>query len=135
MDSKKDETRGRVVATRVFQTETGSEVVATICEPVMIGPDEWTCNFQISGLSREVQAHGSGVDGMQALIVALQGVRVHLEGAAEILSMLDGEPGDFGIPRSIPDGYGPEVEKHLARVLTDEVTRLVEAKWRSKGGP
>jgi len=118
----------RVVATRTFRTPSGDPVVATLYLPVAIPPDEWRCDFRIVGLPQEVTGHARGLDSLQALTIGLEGLRVHLEQTQEVLTWEDGEPGDLGIPRFIPQGYGLAVEKHLAALVANEVTRLVEAK-------
>jgi hypothetical protein len=64
----------RIVATRVFQARTGGEVIAVIYEPVEVRPEEWKYDFRISGLSQEVAEHANGMDSLQALLVAAQGV-------------------------------------------------------------
>lgn len=134
MVSKTTRKRSRVVATRLFRTRSGAEVTATIYEPVMVGPDEWKCAFKVTGLDRDVQADAHGVDSLQALTVCVHGLRRQLGKAGHDLLWLDGEPGDLGIPASIPLGYGPKVEEHLTNLLNDEVARLAREKW-NKGKP
>jgi hypothetical protein len=109
-----------------------------VYEPVMKGIDEWVCEFRILGLPQEIVDQAYGVDSMQALALSFQWVRVRLEGAGQTLTWLDGEPGDVGIPPTIPSGYGLAVEQHLMRVMDEEVTRLVEAARAGahpRGGP
>jgi hypothetical protein len=125
----------RVVARRTLRTEGGKEVEVTISEPVRARPDEWECEFRISGLAREIVARAPGVDSVQALLLAFEGVRAHLAREGERLTWAGGEPGDFGIPRSIPSAFGLEVEKRLAQLVDDEVIRLVEARRASRGKP
>ena len=124
----------RVVATRLFRAADGRTVIATIYEPVMARPDEWKCDFRISGLSEDVKSYAQGVDSMQALAMAIQGLRVHLEAVDATLTWFDGEPGDSGIPCQMPNGYGRAVERHLQDVVNEEVAKLVAAKMESKGG-
>jgi hypothetical protein len=66
-------------------------------------------------------------------MMALEGIRVHLERSGITLSWLDGEPGVLGMTPSIPFSYGLKVQRHLAKVVDDEIVRLVEAK--AKGQP
>jgi hypothetical protein len=125
----------RIVATRTFRTPSGGQVLATVFEPVMTRPDEWSCAFAITGLAREVTAEARGVDGLQALMLASQGIRFHLEASGEALTWVDGEPGEYGIPRPIPDSYGVEIERHLTKLVGDEVARLVQAKVQARRPP
>jgi hypothetical protein len=122
----------RIVATRVFQARTGGEVIAVIYEPVETPPNEWKCEFKISGLPKEIEEHARGMDSLQALLVAAQGVRAHLEGVGDAFTWSGGETGVLGIPRPIPDAYGLEVEKHLEKIVNDEVMRLAEERRRSR---
>jgi hypothetical protein len=122
----------RIVATRVFHARTGNEVIAVIYEPVETPPDDWKCEFRISGLPQEVAEHARGMDSLQALLVAAQGVRAHLEAVDDAFTWSGGEAGVLGIPRPIPDAYGLEVEKHLEKLVNDEVTRLAEERRRSR---
>jgi hypothetical protein len=125
----------RTVATRSFRTASGSAIVAEIHEPIVVGPDQWKCEFTISGFPEKIEAHAYGVDSMQALEMSFEGVRVYLERTGEVLTCHDGEPGALGISRRIPDSYGVAIERHLAKLVDDEVTRLVEADVKAKGRP
>lgn len=107
-------------------------MTATLYVPVPIPPDEWRCDFQVVGLPEELNGHARGLDSLQALIIGLEGLRVYLERTQEPMTWEEGEPGDLGIPRFIPQGYGVAVEKHLAAVVSDEITRLVEERRGSK---
>jgi hypothetical protein len=122
------------VATRFFRTASGSEVVVTIYQPDPVNSEQWKCDFTIVGLPEKVEASAPGVDSLQALEMAFQGVRAHLEQQAESLTWLDGEPGYLGIAKIIPDSYGTTIEKHLAKVLEDELARLLDDA-RRKGRP
>ena len=115
----------RAVATRTFRTKTGHEVVASIYQPQMLRAEEWACEFRLSGPDTEVVDRARGVDSMQALALCLQGIRKHLEPDAETLTWLDGEPGELGLPRPIPDSFGRTVERQLTTLVDGELARLV----------
>lgn len=121
----------QAVATRGLRTASGRKVVATLYRPVRKGPTDWRCTFSITGLGEPLEVTVRGIDGLQALTVAIDGVRFHLERAPEPLIWLDGEPGDFGLPRSLPYGFGVEVERHLSAMVFAEVSRLVERKKKA----
>ncbi len=118
----------RIVATRIFRSSAGNEVIATVYDPVTTPPDEWICEIRISGLAHEVVDRVRGVDSLQALMEALQCIRLHLNGAGEGLTWYGNEAGVFGIPRPIPDYYGVEIERHLEKLVSDEVIRLAKEK-------
>lgn len=136
MDPSSPKGHKRAVATRSFRTASGAEIVAVIHEPVMLQPDHWKCEFTISGFPERIEAHAYGVDSMQALEMSFEGIRVHLERTGEVLTCFEGgEPGHLGIARRIPDSYGLVIERHLAKLVDDEVTRLIEADAKAKGRP
>lgn len=125
----------RPMATRSLRTERGSEVTVKLFEPVMLSEETWECEFEISGLPAEVRQQAPGNDGLQAIIVAIDGIRAFLERSGETLTWgEDGEPGDFGITRYIPYGFGIGVEKRLWRLVSDELDRMVEEK-KARGRP
>jgi hypothetical protein len=72
---------------------------------------------------------------MQALEMSFEGIRVHLERTGEVLTCFEGDPGALGIARRIPDSYGLAIERHLAKLVDDEVTRLIDADAKAKGRP
>jgi len=124
--------RRHVVARRTFRTTKGERVMAVLYRPVMVHKEEWRCDFRISGLSHQVDDCAYGVDGLQAIIIALQGIRFHLDRAPESMTWCDGPVGELGLPRPIPDSYGLDVEKRLAKVVGEEVSRLVDEKVRAR---
>jgi hypothetical protein len=117
-----------VIATRNYRTAQGAAVVARLQQPTLEG-DHWVCSFTISGLGDEIRDRGHGMDGLQAVIVALSGIRFHLQKSGEVLQMdFDGElgePGVLGIEKGIPDTYGVEIEKQLIDMVEKESTRLI----------
>src|SRR5882672_7544667 len=60
----------------------------------------WECPFRITGLRVPRVQHGYGVDAIQALANALEGVRVTLERSRTRLSWF--EPDDAGFERTVP---------------------------------
>src|SRR5262245_17079877 len=79
-------------------------VVVTIGKP-RPDPDpsgDWMCSFLVEGIpnARRLRAHG--VDALQALLMAVEGVRAELVASGLTLTWEGGEAGDVGIPRSIP---------------------------------
>ena len=91
------------IARREFEfTGPGGQVkvIASIGRPAVMPDDphgEWYCPWQIEGPDRTRQLYGAGVDTMQALLLALSGMRTDLEMIARNgkLTFLEGE--DLGI--------------------------------------
>ena len=99
-------------------------VVVTIYAP---SPDpdpamDWKCDFRVHGAVDEHRgAHG--LDGFQALIQAIQGVRKVLDDSGLSLTWAGGEPGDHGVPRIVPQFFG----RAFARDVEDEIDRRIAA--------
>jgi hypothetical protein len=114
---------GRVIARRVLSAAgQTNEIVISIGIPRRHPVWDWECPFLIEGLgSARVQSRG-GVDALQALFSALNGVWVALEQTGQRFQWLSDEPGS-GIPRQVPMGYGIRFEKRLNRFIEDEAAR------------
>jgi hypothetical protein len=116
----------RVIAERVLSVdgEPGRIVAVTIYAPE---PDrdtgaDWRCEFRAQGvLDARDTAHG--VDALQALLNAIQGVRKALDDSGLSLTWAGGEPGDHGVPRIVPMFLG----RAFARDIEDEIDRRLGA--------
>ena len=128
MNLNTSESEQRIVATRSFDKATGGIVVANVFEPKEMNPHQWGCRFEISGLPIDVAESAYGVDSMQALMMALEGIRVRLENSNVTLTWLQGEPHVLGITRPIPFAYGLKVQQHLTKMVEDEVAEIISAK-------
>lgn len=120
------------IATRAYRNDkTGERIVASVYAPRRVSSDEWACLFVIRGLP-EAQRHDvTGADSLEALIIAMQGIRFYLARSGLPIRMLDGEVGDFGIYRSLA-GFDVAMTEHLESVVDREVTKLVRAKVRER---
>lgn len=115
-----------VIAKRELYGKDESNVISVVLYAPRPDPQgDWECSFEISGLVHPISDSTYGIDGMQALIQALEGIRITLESAPEPLSWA-GERGDAGFPRFVPTFFGPEFSQHLGRVLDEEITRYAE---------
>ena len=119
-----------VAARRLFSRAGGGRVIATVYVPVAVSEDEWSCMFDILGLPDPVRSEGRGVDSLQALTVAIGGMRLLLSRSGESLTWDEQESGDYGIPRYIPRGFGLEIEAHLVAAVEKELALLVAARSR-----
>jgi hypothetical protein len=112
----------------MFYTGDGQTVSATLFKPIKRSEEEWTCAFVLTGLNREIRVDVPGTDGMQSLLLALEGIRVNLEQAGLSIRWEFGEPEDTGIPRYVPSSYGVTVERHLTKVMNDEIEKMIAEK-------
>lgn len=98
----------------------GETVTVTIGKPEIhpTEPEEWVCPFRVGD---HVSA-GRGVDGLQALIHAIQGARSYLDASGlspSLVWTLD-EPGNTGIPQMVPYNLGREFAERIERLIERE---------------
>ncbi|HOZ28375.1 MAG TPA: hypothetical protein PLH23_03995 [Hyphomonadaceae bacterium] len=98
-----------VVASRTLTVSgaTSREVVVELHQPAPDGND-YRCTFRIRGLEAgDIRSYAMGVDQIQALMLALQGIGVRLytsdEGKAGQLSYLGHPNLDFPLPDGVQD--------------------------------
>lgn len=125
----------RIASREFINQKTGDRIVASIYPPRQLSED-WTCRFVIRGLPEPHQHNARGVDSLQALFEAMQGIRYYLtQSGLPIAMALDDAPvGDYGIYRSVA-GFDVPMTRHLERLLDREITKLVRRKvrpWRAK---
>lgn len=117
---------GTIVAVRELR-EIGSRqkvVTVRLGKPRKVRGGDWACPYQISGLGRAKVHYAYGVDALQALILAIEGIRTALEKTGRRLSWVGGEPGDTGFPRFVPTFFGLDFSKRLNKFLDQEVRRF-----------
>ena len=114
------------IAERVLTVDgdPGRTVIITIYTPTLESQPttHWRCEFELRGAVNETE-HGSGVDALQALVNAFQGVRKYLDDSGLSLTWAGGEPGDHGVPRIVPQFFG----RDFARDIEDEIDRRLAA--------
>jgi hypothetical protein len=101
---------------------------------VMIGkphpsPDgNWTCPFRVDGIGiTGARGTAFGIDGLQALLNAVEGARTTLAASDLSLSWEGGEPGDHGIPRTVPMYYGRAFAEGIERHIDQQVRAFAAA--------
>lgn len=122
----------KVIADRVLSVdgEPGRIVAVTIYEPEpdREAGDGWVCEFRVQGaLNERDRAHG--VDSLQALVNAVQGVWKTLDNSGLSLTWAGGEPGDHGIPRIVPQFLG----RDFAEAMEAEIDLRVGARKPDDG--
>jgi Domain of unknown function (DUF6968) len=84
---------------------------------------EWECPFRIRGAGVSEVEFGYGVDSMQALTTALEGIRFVLDKKFGSLGWEDVLPDDSGFQRLIPITFGKAFSKRLERLVDGECRR------------
>lgn len=123
---------GRPIARRTLAEEgvTGRKVVVSIGLP---RPDrfskhgDWECPFLIEGVGESKVETTYGVDSLQALILAIEGVRVRLEQTGRNLFWLDPNLGT-DIPLNVPTVWGKRLVERVSLAIERETVRV----WRAR---
>lgn len=113
------------IAERAITTDDGRAVTVEIHapEPDPASPHgDWRCAFRLTG-ALDADDYGHGLDGLSALVNAIQGVSKYLDDSGLVLNWVGGEPGDHGVPRIIPQSFG----RAFARDIEDEIDRRIAA--------
>jgi uncharacterized protein DUF6968 len=98
-------------------------------------PGQWVCVYRIRGLGRARTNRAVGDDGLHALQLALAAVRRELEPFAGRLTWA-GEPGELGLPESVPDYFGGEFRRRVEALIRREAeaeARRLRAAATSQG--
>ena len=117
---------GVVIGKRRLTTRSArpTPVTVSIGAPTLpTGQRDWQCPFRITGGGMRVVEHGYGVDSMQALQTALQGIRHFIDKSGKSFDWLGTETSGF--QRSIP-WYGDSR-------FTTRMERLVDAELNREG--
>ena len=116
----------RIAARREFRSPSGKPVVLTIGVPQPVPGSDWGCALQITGLNTSWRRprYVFGIDGVQALHLAMQCAGAVLESAKQKLVWL-GQTEDLGMPRFLPPLPKPQ-QVRLAAMVEREAIRF----WR-----
>lgn len=125
---------GTILAERRLVDQASGAVVRVSLGAPRPGRDgaDWECPFRIRGAGVSRLEFGYGVDSMQALTVALDGIRALLDESGLALGWKVG-PGrhdifseETGFARQIPIGFGAAFRRRLERLLDRELQRNLE---------
>lgn len=122
----------RIAARRVYKAPSGKPVVVTIGVPQPIPGSDWGCPLQITGLNTTWLSpkYVFGIDGFQALHLAIQGAGVVLESARQKLEWL-GQTEDLGMPKFLP--WLPKPQRaRLEAIVERELTKWVRRAERAR---
>lgn len=113
-----------VIATRTLKVEGRKRpAVVTFHAPRQTGDEEWACAWRVTGMRKARDAYG--VDAVQALSLALQAVRQHLDDSSLRYTWLGLDSGNHGIEQTIFTCYGMDFARRMARMIERETTRYV----------
>ena len=103
--------------------------------PVPVPGSDWGCPLQIAGLNKHWRRprYIFGIDGLQALHLAMQCADAMLESAKPRLAWL-GKKGDLGLPKFVPELPPPHRERLEALVEREAIKlwRQIERAAKSK---
>jgi hypothetical protein len=121
----------RIAARRVFHSAHGKPVVLTIGVPQPVPGSDWGCPLQITGLDATWRRpkYVFGIDGLQALHLAMQCAGAVLESANRKLEWL-GQTEDLGMPRFLPWLPKPQQDR-LEAIIEREVTESLRRAERA----
>ena len=88
---------------------------------------DWECAFLIQGVGKSKVQKTFGVDSLQALMMAIEGVRVGLEQTGRRFFWLDPEIGT-DIPLSVPTIWGKQLVERVRLAIERETVRA----WRTR---
>jgi hypothetical protein len=98
------------------------------------GDREWSCAFQIRGLKDSKIQLARGVDGLQALTIALTVTRKSLDRLKQVVGA-NGEAHEFIFPRIVSSAYGLEAHRHLCKIVDAEIKkkeRQLVRRWHAR---
>ncbi|WP_437783710.1 DUF6968 family protein [Sorangium sp. So ce1097] len=111
----------------------GRSVLVVIGQPLEVQPGEWACPFTIDGIPEPRSDRGLGIDGISALLNALQAIRFALEASGVRVCWEGGEPGDAGFPKLMHYAFGFAFSQRMEQLIDEEIQKLVDEK-RARGG-
>ena len=118
---------GDIIGVRrlAFRDAQRKTLVVTLGKPRRKGHQDWECPFRIKGSGMARFEFGYGVDALQALTTALEGIRAVLDEIGKPLAWSGVLPDHTGFPRNIPISAGPELLSRLERLVDRELNRHV----------
>lgn len=122
---------GRIIASRVLTEENArnSKITITVGAPRRVEADHWLCPFLIEGIVESGIHYGYGVDALQSLLVAVAGIRWHLEQTGRCFIWLGD---DHGIPQQVPTAYGRTFAQRVEKAIERESKRVQLGRLRAR---
>jgi len=124
---------GRIVAQRTLIegiADKTREVVVSLMAPRHRSDGEWECAFRIDGREEPIVRSSIGVDSLQSLMTAIQGIRMTLEATGGRFGRY--RPGDgAGINQQIPMWFGARAEARVNRAVEREMARRLKDRLKA----
>jgi hypothetical protein len=120
---------GTVIAARKLTVEGDGRrrsITVKLGAPHQTERGTWRCPFYITGIGMGTPCYAGGVDSMQALQEALNGIRVILDQSKKHLSWVGGEAAELTFPRVVPWGFGAPLAKKLDSLIETEVENFAK---------
>ncbi|WP_437992364.1 DUF6968 family protein [Sorangium sp. So ce145] len=118
------------IAERRYSVEgqPGREIILKIGRPFEVSPPgvDWACPVVFEGLDDGCSKCVYGIDGVQAIQLAMQYARNQLEASGLQLLWMTDEPGDLGLPRPIESTLGVWFQRELEQMVESEQRRMHE---------
>jgi hypothetical protein len=119
---------GPVVATTELQeSQSRRKVVVSLGRPRKLEDGHWVCSYRIRGLRTGRVRDANGYDAIQALIHAIESIRLALARSGRELTCVGCELGDTGFPRFVPTFFGSRFTKRLNGLIDRELDRFGRA--------
>lgn len=121
----------RIAARRVYQTRSGKNVVLTLGVPQPVPGSDWGCAVQITGLkaSWARPRFVFGIDGLQALQLAMQGAGMMLDSSGVELFFL-GQSEQLFMPKFLPEALPKRERDRIDAFVERQLERYVAASER-----
>ena len=122
---------GRVIASRVLSEENARDhkITVAVGAPRRVQADHWLCPYFIEGIVESGLHYAIGVDALQALVIALAGIRWDLGNTGRDFIWF---AGDHGIPRQVPTGLGKNFQQRIERAIERESKRVFVGRMRAR---
>lgn len=113
---------GSLVCKREFVIAgSGRSASVSLYAPERHADDEWRCKVEYRIGRKRARQTIIGVDGFQALQLALKCIRRRLDESELPLSWIGGENGDLGFPRMVPTALGHAFARRIDELIEREV--------------
>lgn len=83
------------------------------------------CAFRVKGLNQGKVAYAGGVDALQALINAIEGIATQLRESGRALTWMGGDP---GLRRQVPIFLGPEFANEIEAFIETKIEAFIQHK-------
>lgn len=102
-------------------------------KPRAVSEGEFVCPFQITGTGAADVQYAHGIDCLQALLMAIEGIRTSLEKSGLKFTWAGGEAGEHGIPRFVPAFFGAEFSRRIEKMIDHELHQFAARRSATDG--